>query len=72
MCSLCQQFIKCDCFQESCLYKPGRGLSPLMEAAEIACRINMPLLKDHYPILNSSLMEAGAREVRIREAIPIP
>lgn len=43
-----------------------------MEAAEIACRINMPLLKDHYPILNSSLMEAGAREVRIREAIPIP
>lgn len=47
------------------MYKPGRGLRPLTEAAGTACRINMQLLKDHYSVLNSSLLEAGAREVRI-------
>lgn len=72
MCLPCEQFIKRDCFQENYLYKPGRGLSPLMDTAEIACRINMQLLKDHYSILNSSLMKARAREVRIGEAISIP
>lgn len=71
MCLPCEQFIKRDCFPESCLYKPGRGLSPLMEAAETACKINMQLLKDHYYILNIFLVEAGAKEGRIGEAISI-
>ena len=43
-----------------------------MEAAEIACKINMQLLKDHYSTSNSSLMKAGAQEVGTGEAISIP
>lgn len=72
MCLLYAQFIKRDCIQESCLYKPGRGLSPLTEAAAFACRINMQLFKDDSYILNNSLMEAGARGVRTGEAISLP
>lgn len=52
--------------------EPGRGLHPLMEAAKIACKINRQLLKDHYWTLNSSLLEAGAREVRIGEVVSMP
>lgn len=51
MCLLREQFIKRDCFQESCLCKPGGGPSPLAEAAEIARRINMRLLRDHSSVV---------------------
>lgn len=53
------------------LHKRGRWLSPLAEAAEIACRISAQLFPDHYFRLNSSPVEAGAREVRIRELIKV-